>query len=64
MDRAAKLAAAARWHVARELAEKSPKSREVTRSCLAVLAETLGLSERREISAAVDQALTDAGTTP
>ncbi len=65
MDRAAKLAEHAR--VCLEMEREYPLcpvgNRPATRAVLADIAERLGFSDL-EISAAVDQALTDAGTTP
>jgi len=67
MDRAAKLAAEARdfLQFERQHAHRftADWAREVTRETLADRAVELGFSNL-EISAAVDQALTDAGTTP
>ncbi len=65
MDRAAKLAAEAREYLELgPLCFLSPENAlKATRKVLAVSAECLGFAPN-EISAAVDQALTDAGTTP
>jgi len=66
MDRAAKLADLARIAVdlvGAEGDEWPVFDRNVTRRILTVRAEHLGFAPN-EISAAVDQALTDAGTTP
>jgi len=65
MDRAAKLAAEARDCVRfeRESGVHWKAAREATRECLAEVAADLGFSDL-EISAAVDEALTAAGTTP
>lgn len=64
MDRAAKLAADASVYVAREITSPGIWIRESTRDRLAEIAESLGYSTELEISAAVDQALKDAGSTP
>jgi len=65
MDRAAKLATYARRML--EFERDSPRSfeakRTTTRAMLCEEAETLGFAPN-EISAAVDEALTSAGTTP
>lgn len=62
MDRAAKLAAEAKVCVIDE-ARYAEAQRRATRDILASKARKFGVPEN-EISAAVDQALTDAGTTP
>jgi hypothetical protein len=69
MDRAAKLAGFAKeflqfeQEVTRTHRVQPLGARDTTRGALAMAAEDLGFSPN-EISAAVDQALTDAGTTP
>jgi hypothetical protein len=65
MDRAAKLAAEARdcLRLERESGIHWKAAREATRQCLAEAANDLGFAHN-EISAAVDEALTAAGTTP
>lgn len=67
MDRAAKLAADARDFLMfeRHYADRytAEQARGITRAALAGRAEEYGFAPN-EISAAVDQALTDAGTTP
>jgi hypothetical protein len=65
MDRAAKLAAEARDCLEFEkIGGFSPEAaRASTRDMLAIVAKELGFSDL-EISFRVDQALTDAGTTP
>lgn len=62
MDRATKLAAQARDCLRFER-ERYYWKREATRECLAGGAHDLGFASN-EISAAVDEALTAAGTTP
>jgi hypothetical protein len=68
MDRAAKLAATARAEVLHEevivkFGGVPENARAMTRRILLERARHLGFAPN-EISAAVDQALTDAGTTP
>lgn len=63
MDRAAKLAAEAVRQIHLERGSSSPYGRRITRAKLIMKAKDLGIPDL-EISAAVDQALTDAGTTP
>ena len=65
MDRAAKLAASARrmLHFEQESSASFEAKRMTTRQMLCEDAESMGFAPN-EISAAVDQALTDAGTTP
>jgi len=67
MDRAAKLAEQARESLKSEVNWSdfitADENRRITRDTLAWEARRLGFSSL-EISAAVDQALTDAGTTP
>lgn len=68
MDRAAKLAVDAKRELSFERALIMNgcfpgMARDTTRRMVAICAERLGFSSL-EISAAVDQALTDAGTTP
>jgi hypothetical protein len=66
MDRAAKLAALAGLYLGAEMglgAADPELARQVTRRRLAFDASNLGFSDL-EISAAVDEALTAAGTTP
>jgi len=66
MDRAAKLAALAEFYLAAErgLGASDPElARQITRRRLAFNASEYGFSDL-EISAAVDEALTAAGTTP
>lgn len=61
--RAAELASAARIYVPREITSAGVWTRKDTREYLVEIAEQLGFSDL-EISAAVDEALTAAGTTP
>lgn len=65
MDRAAKLAAEARQYLANEVCwhGQREQARQVTRLCLIECARDHGFSDL-EISAAVDEALTTAGTMP
>jgi hypothetical protein len=66
MDRAAKLAEAAKEYIELEpLCFLSPQNgRRATRRALAGHARELGFDSKTEISAAIDQALKDAGTGP